>query len=266
MSQIGQQQNTTISILGCGWLGLPLAMSFNTDKWEVHGSTTTAGKTTILEQKGIIPHVFDIKNVDKVSFSTFLCAKLLVVNIPSKDIAAFERILPWIAESTIEKVVFISSTSVYGRGNRGKVWEESPVDNTNPLTQIEQLFIQCSDFDTTILRMGGLIGEGRHPGRFFVSKPVPNPEGVVNMITLQDCITTIRAVVQHSKWGQIYNVCSHEHPNRREFYTQAMMAYNGQIPVFKEEDKVIYKEVVVDKLIKDLRLQFSLMDKDMFKN
>ena len=47
--------NKKISILGCGWLGLPLAKSLLSKSYEVKGSTTSESKIDLLKNAGISP-------------------------------------------------------------------------------------------------------------------------------------------------------------------------------------------------------------------
>ena len=42
-----------ISILGCGWLGLPLAKSLLEKGFSVKGSTTSLEKISVIENSGI---------------------------------------------------------------------------------------------------------------------------------------------------------------------------------------------------------------------
>ena len=44
---------TQISILGCGWLGLPLAKSLIEKGFWVNGSTTSLEKIAVLKNEGI---------------------------------------------------------------------------------------------------------------------------------------------------------------------------------------------------------------------
>ena len=44
-----------ISILGCGWLGLPLAKSLLSKGHEIKGSTTSESKLEMLKNAGILP-------------------------------------------------------------------------------------------------------------------------------------------------------------------------------------------------------------------
>ena len=49
-----------ISILGCGWLGLPLAKSLLEKGFSVKGSTTTSEKIIVLENHGIAAYQIEL--------------------------------------------------------------------------------------------------------------------------------------------------------------------------------------------------------------
>ena len=51
---------TKISILGCGWLGLPLAKALLEKGFSVNGSTTSTEKLSILENAGISPFLISL--------------------------------------------------------------------------------------------------------------------------------------------------------------------------------------------------------------
>ena len=54
-----------ISIIGCGWLGLPTAQYLLQQGYPVKGSTTTPSKLSILEEKGITPHLLQLEGREK---------------------------------------------------------------------------------------------------------------------------------------------------------------------------------------------------------
>ena len=49
-----------ISLLGCGWLGLPLAKSLLEKGFLVNGSTTSEDKISILKREGIRPFLISL--------------------------------------------------------------------------------------------------------------------------------------------------------------------------------------------------------------
>ena len=52
-----------ISILGCGWLGFPLAKSLLQKGYMVSGSTTSVEKISVLENAGITPFLIELSDV-----------------------------------------------------------------------------------------------------------------------------------------------------------------------------------------------------------
>ena len=51
----------TISLLGCGKLGFPLALDLLETGYHIKGSTTTPSKIEKLEQSGITPYLLNIE-------------------------------------------------------------------------------------------------------------------------------------------------------------------------------------------------------------
>lgn len=242
-----------ISVLGCGWLGKELAISFVESGYEVNGSTTTESKLNDLEAEAISPFLVDISDFEM--FDTFLDADILVVAITSKDVAAFERFIEQVQESPIQKVIFISSTSVYPTRNRTITEEDAVVENE--LTVIENLFRENTYFETTILRFAGLFGGERHPANWFVGRKIPHPEGYVNMIHREDCIGIIHAIIDQNAWNTTYNACADHHPTRRAFYTKAKLSKSMELPQFIEDKPLEWKVVSSKKLVEELEYSFA---------
>ncbi|GAA6772969.1 NAD-dependent epimerase/dehydratase family protein [Flavobacterium sp. CGRL2] len=124
---------TKISILGCGWLGFPLAKKLIENGNSVKGSTTSKNKLSILENAGITPFLVTIE-ADEVSenIDTFLAeSEILIIDIPPKlrgnqdfsttlkmtFVRKIQNLIPFIEKSSVSKVLFVSSTSVYGDDN-----------------------------------------------------------------------------------------------------------------------------------------------------
>jgi nucleoside-diphosphate-sugar epimerase len=153
--------------------------------------------------------------------AVFLQANILIINLPSKNIDGFKGLINEIEKSKVEKVLFVSSTSVYK--NRNKILSESDEEDlvTGPPGRIENLFRKISKFETTIVRFGGLIGYSRNPGRFIGGgRPLHNSDSRVNLIHRDDCVNIISRIVEQGVWGEIFNCCADTHPTKREFYTR----------------------------------------------
>jgi nucleoside-diphosphate-sugar epimerase len=246
----------SISILGCGWLGFPLAESLLKKGFSVKGSTTSAEKTELLKTAGINPFLISIENVIE-NIDEFLKSEILIVAIPSKNVHAFKNLILKIESSEIRNVIFISSTSVYGDAT-GIVTED--FTTVGALAEIEALFKNSSYFATTILRFGGLIGGERHPGKFFKNRVIPEPDARVNMIHRDDCIAIIERVVEKNVWGKTFNCCADSHPTKREFYTKAALDLGIEPPEFAEGNTKGIKIISNEKVKKQLTYVFKYPD------
>lgn len=235
----------SVSILGCGWLGKPMAVSLLREGFTVKGSTTSEIKIQELEALEIEAYLIDITEFEE--FDLFLSSDILLIAITSKDIDAYERLIEQIEISPIQKIIFISSTSVYSVSN-SVVSEETKTMNT-PLSEIESLFRENTYFETTIIRFAGLFGPGRHPGSWFKNgKTIPQPNGFVNMIHQEDCIEIIHEIIDQNCWNTTFNACSNDHPTRKEFYTNARKSLNFDSPIFEENPQLRYKIISSKKL------------------
>lgn len=248
-----------ISIFGCGWLGEPLAYDLIQKGFLIKGSTTSETKMELLNSKGIETYLIQLENLTN-SIETFLSSDVLIVNIPSKNVDGFKKFISIIEKSNIQKVIFISSTSVYDNSEE-IITEKTPVIACD-LIEIEKLFQCNSNFETTVIRFAGLLGYNRKPGNFFKNgRSIPNPEGVVNMIHQDDCIAIIEQIVLQNCWGEVFNACADTHPKRRTFYTKSFNNIGLEPPIFNENDLHEIKLISNQKL-KDM-LNYSFIYPDL---
>ena len=264
---------TQISILGCGWLGLPLAKFLLEKDYAVKGSTTSIEKISVLENSGIQPFVITL-SADKTTgnFTDFLYnSKILIIDIPPKlrglnkenFVSKIKNCIPSIEKSTIEKVLFISSTSVYGDANL-MVTEETPLnpdtESGKQLVEAEQLLQNNSNFQTIILRFGGLIGEDRHPIRFLAGKKnIENPNAPINLIHQEDCIGIIEEILKSTHWKEkeTFNAVTPFHPSKKEYYTQKAIDLNLDLPEFSSENGYSGKTISSSKIETILGYKFK---------
>lgn len=251
--------NKTISILGCGWLGFPTAKQLIKNGYAVKGSTTSEDKIKNFEEQGIIPYLISLENLNSSKISTFLNSEILLIALPSKNIDGFKKLIEAINTSTLKKVIFISSTSVYAEEN--KIVTEKESLNPSALLEIENLFINNKQIETTVIRFAGLFGYNRKPGNFFMNgRIIPNPEGFVNMIHQDDCVQILLEIIYKQIWGEIFNACADTHPNRREYYIKVKKDIGNEAPVFNETEKAPFKIVSNKKLKQFLNYSFKYPD------
>jgi len=251
-----------ISILGCGWLGLPLAEYFIKNQYTVNGSVAGIERLELLKKASIIPyHIYLSPSLNPDFDIEFFNSEILIINFPPKrreDIIDFHEkqvlsLLSAIKNSVVKKVIFVSSTSVYANTNAivDELNVETPDKNSGKALRIvEKLFQQEDSFDTTIIRFGGLIGYDRKPGRFFAGKKqIKDGEAPVNLIHRDDCIGIINHIVKKQLWGETFNACCPEHPQRKDFYKHAAQIGGFELPEFsktKEQFKIISSEKLIE--------------------
>ena len=273
-------QMTQISVLGCGWLGLPLAKALLENEFSVKGSTTSVDKLSVLENSGIQPYLIALsENETSGNLDAFLeNSKILIIDIPPKlrgkstdsstplrktFVEKIKNLIPFIEKSTVENVLFISSTSVYGDTSTAlSVTEETELnpdtESGKQLVQAEQLLQNNSNFKTTILRFGGLIGEDRHPIKFLSGRTnLENPNAPINLIHLDDCIGIIQKIIAINCWGETFNAVAPFHPSRQEYYTQKATEFGLDLPEFNLESPTFGKTISSDKVETVLEYTFK---------
>jgi nucleoside-diphosphate-sugar epimerase len=249
-----------ISILGCGWFGLPLAKSLLSKGYNVKGSTTSATKLKTLKEAEIIPFQIQLNEQEIIgNVSAFLHeTDVLIIAIPPglrKEILSSEEmtfmnkmktLIPYIEKSGIQKVLLVSSTSVYG--DRFPIEEYTESTQTHPDTESgrqlvlsEKLLQSNIHFKTTVIRFGGLLGEDRHPIKFLAGRTqIENPDGPVNLIQREDCIGIIIKALDFAckdKWGETFNAVAPQHPTRKTYYQKKAQQFNLPLPNFVEDTK-----------------------------
>jgi nucleoside-diphosphate-sugar epimerase len=262
---------TQISILGCGWLGLPLAKALLEKGFLINGSTTSEEKILMLKNKGINPFLIRLDSQNVVGeMDHFLDGSTtLIIDIPPKlrgnstedFVGKIQNLIPHLENSTLKNVLFISSTSVYGENNT-IITEET---TTNPdteggrqLVKAEALLQKNSHFKTTILRFGGLIGEDRNPVKFLSGREnIENPEAPINLIHQEDCIGIILKILETDSWNETFNAVTPFHPSREKYYTKKATDLNLVPPKFNTINTSAGKTVLSDKIESVLKYTFA---------
>lgn len=261
-----------ISILGCGWLGLPMGQRLIECGFTVKGSTTSDAKIADLRISNIIPYKIEINNDNVIgAIADFLNnSEILLINIPPKfrssthaDYSAkMKSLIPFIEASTISKVIFVSSTSVYPDNNE-EITENTTIcpetESGNQLLEAEKVLQENPTFTTTVIRFGGLIGNNRHPVNSLAGrKNIENPKAPINLIHLDDCIGIIEKVIDADYWGDILNGVTPFHPTREVYYHQKAIENNLPLPEFNHQQPSIGKTISSLKTVNSLKYTFKV--------
>ena len=239
-----------IGVIGCGWLGMPLAQHLVQSGYKVKGTTTTESKLAKLEALGIKGYAITIteEGVHGPIEHFLEGLSTVFINIPPrlrKDPSGnytkkISFLLDKITESNVSYVLFASSTAVYGNAE-GTVNEDSPVTPSTAsgkqLVACEEMLSSNINFTSCIIRFAGLIGNDRHPITTLSKKgEVANGNHPINLIHLDDCISLVHYLISNQCSG-IYNAVDDAHPSKKEYYTQMAISRQLPIPSFIENDK-----------------------------
>lgn len=242
----------TVSVLGCGWFGLPFAKALLQRGFLVKGSTTSEKKMAILAEEGIRPFLIntDIPHFD----ADFFDCDVLLVNIPPKklsdDVAFYATQIKAVIKQAelrgVKQVIFISSTGVFEDGN--KIVDESSIPKPNTpaglkLQLAEKLVFNAPIAKKTVVRFAGLIGPERNLAKFFDGKTaIANGLAVINLVHLQDTIGFCMALLEQPNWHPVYHAVAPSHPTRSQFYTALCQSSGMVTPQFLME-KIAWKQV-----------------------
>lgn len=263
-----------ISILGCGWLGLPLAVDRINKGDAIKGATTRAAKLATLTQEKINAfHIILDSNHKNDLNGFFEDSEVVILNFPPKRASNTSdsyknkvlEIIPHITKN--QKVLFVSSTSVYQNTNAA-VTEDLAVQpekaSGKAVAEVEALLQETFQERLTILRFSGLFGYDRLPGRFLANKKeISNADAPINLIHRDDCIGLINAILANDVWGEIINGCADQHPLRKAYYTEAALKIGLTPPTFITNKESSYK-IVSNTKSKDL-LHYTYRHPDPLK-
>lgn len=241
-----------VAIVGLGWLGMPLAMSLTAAGWQVTGTKTTQDGVEAARMSGIDSYLLELtpelicESEDLESLLSHVDA--LVITLPASRTAsggesyqlAVQQLVDSALAFSVPRIIFTSSTSVYG-DSVGNTKESTPLEPVSvagrTLQDLESWLHNLPNTSVDILRLAGLVGPNRHPGRFLAGKTgLANGSQGVNLVHLEDVIEAITLLLQTPKGGHIYNLSAAQHPARAQFYPQVARQLGLQPPTFLADD------------------------------
>ncbi len=256
-----------ISILGCGWLGLPLGAELASRGYNVRGSVTHAEKLGVLAEAGIEGYRLELSPTLTGNAEGFFDADALVITLPpgrrKPDVetrypAQIAAILAATPETT--QVIFTGSTSVYP--DLGRTVTEA--DAGGNISASGRAILAAETLlrrrNATVLRLAGLYGYDRQPGRRLAGRDVSGGSAPVNLVHQDDVLNVLLAVIERGVRGVTLNVCAPQHPTRREVYTRQAERLGLAPPHFVEPHLQGYKRVSSEALGTHLGFGFRYPD------
>lgn len=254
-----------VSIIGLGWLGMPLALALSQRGVDVQGSKTTDDGVLTACRCGIAavklvaqPEI----ECDYEELEQLLAVETVIITLPatrSSDggeqyVLSVQNLVDSAIAKGVKRIIFTSSTSVYGE-QEGEVTEASPLSPVTPtgerLVALEQWLHELPGVEVNVLRLAGLVGPDRHPGRFLAGKrDLRNGSHRVNLVHLDDVIRAITLLLENPAPGMTFNLAAAQHPRRDEFYPFVAKQLGLEPPTFisaaekEEQGKIVVGQAI----------------------
>ena len=231
-----------ILIAGCGYVGQATADLFHAAGWDVEGWTASEESAAALSAKPYPSCQVDISNCHQVAarpgtFDAVIhCASSRGGGVESYRqiyLNGARNLLDRFAET---KLLFTSSTSVYGQCDGSWVTEESETkparDTGRVLLETEKLVLERRG---TVVRLAGIYGPGRSAllNKFLASKATIDPESdrFVNQVHRHDIASAIFFLLtRETQRTQIYNVVDDQPMLQTECYRWLAQRLDRPLP------------------------------------
>ncbi|GAA0244222.1 SDR family oxidoreductase [Haladaptatus pallidirubidus] len=197
-----------VAILGCGYVGLELGRQLDGNGHDVVGVRRSADGVQAIGDAGFDGVRADVTDEDSLSAIPDVDSLIYAVSAGGRDsesardayLDGLRTTLSHFSERDAppERVVYTSSTGVYG--NRDGAW----VDESTPLvpnTEREEILVEAeriareeSDMDWTVARFAGLYGPKRYRLERYLDGPVS--ERYLNLIHRDDAAGAIRFLLE----------------------------------------------------------------------
>jgi len=223
---------TSLYIVGCGDIGTRVANRAAEKKINVCAlsrGNKFAHETSI---PGISFRICDLDDPDSIERLDLKGSHLLYSAPPPGGGVIDTRVRNFLAalEAGAEplKIVYLSTTSVYGECGDETVTEDRPVNPTNHTAKrrcdAEESFREWGErtgVPVVILRVSGIYGPGRIPlHKITVREPLldENEAGYTNRIHADDLAEVCLKALEAGDAGDIYNVCDGEVSKMTDYF------------------------------------------------
>jgi nucleoside-diphosphate-sugar epimerase len=232
----------TTLIVGCGYLGRRVGRRLARRGERVWGTTRTASRTAELAAEGIEPVIVDVVrpetlgNLPSADRVLYCVGFDRAAGLPMRTVYVdgLRHALEQFADRA-GRLVYASSTGVYGQDDGGWVVEDSP---TVPRHESGQVVLEAEGVVRAIhpggiiVRFAGLYGPRRIPRRDSLCRGEPiagDPKRFVNLIHIDDAAEAAIAALDLGAAGRLYLACD-DRPVERGEYAAAVADCLGAPP------------------------------------
>jgi nucleoside-diphosphate-sugar epimerase len=231
-------------VIGCGYLGRRVADLWLREGCRVHVTTRRPETAERLRQAGFVPIICDVLDPESLRQLPPYPAKVLYAVGHDRTSGATMRQLHVEGVRNVAahllggRLVYVSSTSVYGQTDGSLVDEQSP---TEPADESGQVILEAEGVlrekrrDTILLRFAGMYGPGRLLREKAVRAGEPlavDPDRWLNLIHIDDGVRVVCTAHHRAARGSTTNVADGHPVLRRDFYAELARRLGAPPPTF----------------------------------
>ncbi|KZN24154.1 NAD(P)-dependent oxidoreductase [Haladaptatus sp. R4] len=197
-----------VGVLGCGYVGLALARGLLADGHDVVGVRRSQDGLRAVEEVGADAVQADVTDADSLASIPEVDVLVYAVSADGRDSEAARTAYVDGLRTTLdhfagrgsppERIVYTSSTGVYGDRDGEWVDESTPLDPRTEregiLAEAEEIVQEDRGWDWTITRFSGLYGPDRYRLERYLEGPVS--DRYLNVIHRDDAAGVIRYLLE----------------------------------------------------------------------
>lgn len=277
-----QSKALSVGIIGCGWLGKALATSLLEQGALVLATSSQQCNVEQLNELGIEAQQLllpsNTKQLNQHEIFTQQCLVIAITPQFKKGQTDYAIKVAQLVDAAkqrgvVQRIILLSSTAVYQR-LEGLVDENTNLNLDEPslvgLGSIEKEKILNTAEQTvlnfyqqgSVLRLAGLVGPDRHPGKFLLAKrTLTNSTAPVNLIHQQDAVGLIMALLTTPSPKGIFNGVSDTHVTKALYYQAAAKSLGLELTTFSVANTLDSTRIVSgDKAKEELDYSFIYPD------
>lgn len=267
----------SVGIIGCGWLGKALAASLVAQGASVLATSSQQCNVEQLNAQGIETQQLLLPlNIKQLSQHDIFTQQCLVIAITPKFKQGQNDYAIKIAQvvdaaklqGIVQRIILLSSTAVYqglaglvDENTKLKLAESNSPEKAQILNTAEQAVLNFNR-QGSVLRLAGLVGPERHPGKFLLAKrTLKNASAPVNLIHQKDAVGLISSLLMSSSPQGVFNGVSDTHVTKALYYQAAAKSLGLELPTFSLDSLLNSTRIVSgDKAKKELDYSFIYPD------
>ena len=223
-----------IAIIGCGYVGSALARALVGAGHDVVATTTSSGRVDEIRSLGVRAEILDVADVDRLS-SILSDRQVVYLTIAPNHrgtdyrdvyLTAARSLSATIGQTNVHRIIYTSSTRVYGQNDGSWVDETSltrPRDEQGKIlleTEIALLESGSECRNVSVVRLAGIHGPRRElveRARALAGTRSSGGAAYVNLIHRDDIVTALSMLLDASHHG-VLNLCDDKPEPRRAVY------------------------------------------------